>query len=327
MTQRTWSAWLGVLALFSALHVGAQDKTPSDSDIEAGRSHFKTGVDFYRDGDLSAALIEFKRAYAAAPNYRLLYNLGHVSYELREYVDAQRYLRRYLQEGGSEIEPARRQESEGLLAKLTGRIATLVLSSNVAGAEIFVDDVSVGHSPLSEPLAVSAGTRRLTAAVEGRPRVTRVLEAGGGDRLVVALEFPVEHDDRVTTSPPPAAASSSASSAAVWLGIGSGALAVGAGVMAYLAYSDGSNYREALGRKTTAHELDTLHDRATTKALVTDILLGAAVVTTVITLVVALQGGRSEERPTSTAAKQRPHAGALELSLGARSLGLRGHFE
>src|SRR5262245_23071216 len=88
----------------------------AQGDVDTGRSHFKNGVDYYRDGDLGAALIEFKRAYAAAPNYRLLYNLGQVSHELLDYTNAQAYFQRYLSEGGAEIEAARRQEVETALA-------------------------------------------------------------------------------------------------------------------------------------------------------------------------------------------------------------------
>ena len=288
-----------------------------DEDVDTGRSHFKAGVDYYRDGDLNTALIEFKRAYAAAPNYRLLYNLGQVSHELRDYTEAQRYFQRYLREGAGEIEPARKQEVELALAKIAGRIASVVVSCNLANAEIFVDDESVGKSPMGEPVRVSAGTRRISAAISGRPRVTQVIEAAGGDTIVVKLEFP----------PAPAVASaaqhpatqpveeSSGLSPAVWIGIGTGALAVGAGVMAILAAQDSAAYQDALDRPTSANELKELHDSATTKALVTDILLGATVVGAAATVWVALDSGSEEREPSA------------QLSIGAGSVSFRGRFQ
>jgi tetratricopeptide (TPR) repeat protein len=302
--------------------VRAED-TDAQGDVDTGRSHFKNGVDYYRDGDLGAALIEFKRAYAAAPNYRLLYNLGQVSHELLDYTNAQAYFQRYLSEGGAEIEAARRQEVETALAKIAARIANVQINCNLDGAELFIDDVSVGKSPLSEPVRVSAGTRRVSATLAGHPRITQVVEAAGGDTLVVKMEFPPLAQEAPSLADSSIRVESSGPSPALWLGIGTGALAVGAGVMAYLAYSDASDYRDAIHRKTTAQEVDSLHDRATTKALVTDILLGATVVGAAVTVFVALQGGddEAEERPTASRTEAR-----TELMVSPGSIGLSGSF-
>ena len=313
-------AWAGSTHLPRAQ---AQGKTAGD--VGAGRSHFEKGVEYFQDGDLRAALIEFKRAYVASPNYRVLYNLGQVCAELREYAEAQRYFQRYLTDGAGEIDPGRKREVEGTLVKLAGRIATLVLSCNVQGAEISIDDVVVGKSPMSEPVRVSAGTRRISALISGRPRVTRVVEAAGGDTLVVQLDLteplPVEGGAAERTTQEPAA-NSGGPGAELWVGLGAGALAIGAGVMAYLASVDAGHYRDAVRRKTTPDELEFLHDRATTKALVTDILLGATAVTATVAIVLALQGD-GKEAP-ATARDPEPQT---ELSLGAGSLQLTHRFQ
>jgi PEGA domain len=312
---------LWAVVLWCAAAVRAQ--TPVEAgDLEAGRGHFDRGVEYVEDGDLHGALIEFKRAYAASPNYRVLYNLGQVCNELREYVDAQRYLQMYLTQGAGEIEPARKRDVESMLAKLSNRIATLVLASNEAGAELYVDDVDVGKTPLSEPVRVSTGTRIVTAAMSGRPRVTRVVEAAGGETQVVRLDFPPPSDSSsVARSTPSTHTSEGGSSAVVWLGIGTGALAVGAGVMAYLASRDAADYHDAVHRKTTSRELDDLDNRATTKALVTDILIGATAVAGAVTLIVALRGsGKPDTAPNRS---DRAHAA---LDLGPGSLRLHGQF-
>jgi hypothetical protein len=57
---------------------------PTPGEAEAARAHFRMGVDFYRERNFRAALIEFQRAYRAAPHYKLLYNLGQASVELQE---------------------------------------------------------------------------------------------------------------------------------------------------------------------------------------------------------------------------------------------------
>jgi hypothetical protein len=324
----TLGFFLGLAGLGVHERASAQDAR-ANTDVDTGRSHFKAGVDYYRDGDLTTALIEFKRAYASAPNYRVLYNLGQVSNEMRDYVEAQRYFQRYLTEGAGEVDGARKQEVENYLVKIAGRIATIVLSANLEGADLYVDDVLVGKSPMGEPVRVSAGTRRLSAAISGRTRVTQVTEAAGGDTLVVKLEFapPSKNDQDVAQyAAPGATAPAPGIQPAVWLGIASGALAVGTGVMGFLAYSDSSSYQDKLTHKTTATELQSLHDGAKTKALVTDILLGATVVSTAITVYVALQGRHPDQAPSAGNDRAKVPAARTEVSLGAGSVGLTSHF-
>ena len=322
----TLGFFLGLASLGVHQHASAQDAR-ANTDVDTGRSHFKAGVDYYRDGDLTTALIEFKRAYAAAPNYRVLYNLGQVSNEMRDYVEAQRYFQRYLTEGAGEVDAARKQEVENYLVKIAGRIATIVLSSNLEGADLFIDDLLVGKSPMGEPVRVSAGTRRLSASISGHSRVTQVVEAAGGDTLVVKLEFTPQskNDDVAQQAAPGATAPAPGVHPAMWLGIASGVLAVGTGVMAFLANSDSSNYQDALERKTSASELQSFHDGAKTKALVTDILLGATVVTTAVTVFVALQG-HPDHAPNAGNDHAKVPAPHTEVSLGAGSVGLTSHF-
>lgn len=327
MNIRTSLPTLACLAAF-ALAVGparVHAEADNSADLESGRSHFDRGVDYVHDGDLKAALIEFKRAYVASPNYRVLYNLGQVSNALSEYTEAQRYFQRYLTDGAGEIEPARKREVEGLLEKLAGRIASLVLTSNMAGAELFVDDVSVGKTPLAEPVRVSTGTREISAVISGRPRVTRVIEAAGGETLAVRMEFPAESAEQTRPAPDAATAStqSSGPSPVLWLGIGSGVLAVSTGVMAYLAAHDAAEYHDALERRTTPEELDELDDSATAKALVTDILLGATIVATTVTVIVALQGTGSERQSKASSGEDSVLA---HVSVGPGSVGVSGHF-
>lgn len=336
MTKRPLNSWFGFVCLllahgsFGATSALAQRTGPGAnanankaavSNAEAGRGHFDRGVDYYRDGNINAALIEFKRAYEAAPNYRVLYNLGQVANALNDYVEAQRYFQRYLQDGGAEIDSERRAEVNAMINKLSGRIASLSIACNVDGAQLFIDDVPVGTTPLVQPLRVSAGSRRISAAVTGRPRSTRVIEAVGGERLSVEIEVqaaapPVTAPSAVATTEP---SSSSGPSPTLWLGIATGALAVGTGVVGYLAAQDGSKFHDALDRSSTASEINRLHDRAETKAILTDVLLGATAITGAITLYFVFSGGKADKPPSETAS-------AARLNVGLGSLQLSGRF-
>src|SRR5688500_14271446 len=91
---------LGVVLLFVGLLQGAPRPARAESatidDVATSHEHFNRGVEYVHDGDLKGALIEFKRAYAVSPNYRVLYNLGQVANALGRYTEAQDYFQRYL---------------------------------------------------------------------------------------------------------------------------------------------------------------------------------------------------------------------------------------
>jgi hypothetical protein len=337
-------ARVSILALAASLlgtvvvgAVGVVHKARADApsatigDLSTSHEHFNRGVEYVHDGDLKGALIEFKRAYAVSPNYRVLYNLGQVANALGKYTDAQSYFQRYLSEGQDEIAAERRHDVENTLAKLAGRIATLELSTNLPGAEIFVDEVSVGISPLAAPVRVSSGSRTISAAINGKPRIVQTVEVAGGDSVAVHLNFaqqadqpkaeapllPAAHIEAKPRKPEP---QDSAGNPALWLGIATGALAVGSGVMGYLTLRDAQSYDAAVARKTSVQELDNLDSRASTKALVTDVLLGATVVGATITTIVLLQGNQERKPQTQLS------GAAPKLSLGLGSVSLRGAF-
>lgn len=323
MITRTFTV---LFALFVMLLCAGARAQPTAVDMDAGRRHFDRGVEYYRDGNINAALIEFKRAYAAAPNYRVLYNLGQVSNALSDYTGAQSYFQKYLTDGGDEIDGARKRDVETTLAKLAGRITTITITCNVDGAELFVDDVSVGTSPLPEPVRVSAGTRRIAAAVSGRPRAARVIEAAGGESLTVGLELEAELEPgqtlvRNTSTAPKQTETSSGPSASLWLGIATGALAAGAGVMGTLAAIDGSKYHDALHRPATSGQLESLHDRAAAKGIATDVLLGATVIAGTITVISLLSEGGEDRAPKAAQQTRDAH-----VSIGPGSVQLTSHF-
>lgn len=277
-----------------------QQVPAADGDVERARGHFKRGVEHYRDGDAGAALTEFKRAYATAPNYRLLFNLGQVSQELRDYPAARDYYARYLAQGGEAIEPARRAEVEAALLKIENRIGTLELTSSLTGTEFFVDDVSIGVAPLPAAVEVSAGQRRISATAAGHEPIHQLVDVVGGETERVHFDFPARKPELAATAVPSRAEPDSGLPPAFWFGIGTGALAVSAGVMAYLTSRDNAAYQDALERPTSEQELEDIADRTKTKALITDILLGATIAAAATTVVfVVIDANDRESRQLS----------------------------
>jgi hypothetical protein len=177
-------------SLVAASPALAQDRpaTPPQRMTEAG-AHFDRGASLYREGDYAAALIEFKRAYDASPTWQVLFNIGQCYFELRDYANALVTLQRFQAEGGDRIGREDRATLDAELPDLVNRVATVTVASNLDGATVSVDDQVVGKTPLSDPVLVSIGQRKIAAVHEGRTPVQQRLALAAGDAVVVHLDF------------------------------------------------------------------------------------------------------------------------------------------
>ena len=224
--SRRWIAAVASVALALAPCVaGAEPKrgAPSAEAVASARSHFAHGVKLYEEDDFRAALIEFNRAYELAPNWAVLYNVGQSYYQLRDYANALRTLERYVQEGGAQIASERGAQVERELEELRGRVAHATLTTNVEDADLSLDDVPLGKTPLAAPVLVGAGRHKLAASKAGYAPAVRIVDIAGGDRIAIAL-------DLAPQAPPPAVAAGESPSyvgAALTLAIGVAGVAVG----------------------------------------------------------------------------------------------------
>lgn len=300
-----FAGWLMVAVLGLCLATPRAQAQDEQGDMEQGgedavtaeaRAHFQKGVDFYAEGDLNAARVELERAYALQPTYRLLFNLGQVAYEQREYSAAERYFRDYLEQGGDDIDEQRKAEVERELERLQQRVANVRITTNVAEAKLFVDGREVGRAPMSEPVRLSAGRRLLRAEAPGHAPVSREIDVVGGEDRSFELAFGAELADIESADQPRPGAGTHP---ALWTGIATGVLAIGAGGMAFWAGVDDRAYDRELERRTSRSKLNDLEDSTKTKALIADILLGTAVAGAAATLVLLLTVDTAGERETA----------------------------
>jgi Tetratricopeptide repeat/PEGA domain len=204
---------------------GAEDaREASAAAVAEGRAHFARGVELFREGDYRSALIEFRRAYEIAPNYRILYNLGKTELELLDYAGALQSFERYLADGGNAVPADRRTSVTADIKKLKSRVAELSITTTVPGANVFIDDVLVGTTPLATPVRVSAGRRRVYATRESRVSPPRLIDVAGGDAAnieIVFAEAPRAPPDLLATSPrvtAPAPPPEHRAGTTVWIG-------------------------------------------------------------------------------------------------------------
>lgn len=313
----------------AASPAAAQDgKKPASGEASSEASErFRAGVGFYKDGDFTAALVEFKRAYELAPNYRVLFNLGQTSQELNDYASALGAFEQYLAQGGKEVDAKRKKEVEGWIATLKKKVARVQIEASAEGAELSVDDVPVGSSPLTEPVLVNAGRRKFGATLAGHTPVSRVVEIAGSDETTVALELvpiettktvevPVDRPGRTETR-----FVERSSSPAPWVALSiTAATAIATGVFGGLALSASGERDDELARfPGNAAAITDASDRTATFALATDVFAGVTIAGAITTVVLFAVTGSSDEPSEASAA-------ALELRVAPTGFVLGGSF-
>jgi hypothetical protein len=328
----------------------AHAQQPTAGQRDEAKRRFQAGLDLFKEGNYQASLVEFKRAYEIAPNYNVLYNIGQVYFQLQDYVNASKYLNQYLDEGGKRITPQRRQEVEGDLDKLKGRIAQVTVTVNVSGAQITVDDQLLGTSPIGQPSLVSAGRRTFTAAKEGRQTVRKVVEVAGGDRLEIQLDLPELAPGQAPTPLPPIAPTGDGTQpeqpppppgqpqpdepekpfpvAPVVAWSITGVLGIGTAIFGVLALGNDSDLEELKASPDpVAADLESKADSTSTTALVSDIFLVGTVIGAGISIALTIDYATSDPEPADgLTARKAPPKPQLQAKVGPGSLGFAGTF-
>lgn len=330
LTIRPWVLVIAALAqapLSMAPRDAAAQSAAQGDDVAAGKVHFDNAVVLFREGDHRAALTEFRRAYELSHNYRTLYNVAQTEFEVHEYASALRSFKKYLVEGGAEIDAERRTEVEGEIKKLMTRVATLTITSNAAGAEVLVDDVSIGRTPLSEAVMVSAGRRKITVQKGDLAPVSRVVEVAGGDATTLTVNL-AEPQAGATAGAPavtapassqPAAPPATPSRAGFWVAFsGTAALAIGGAVAGGLALDSYNDTKKKIAtRGVSLPDVESAHSKTATLSIVADALGGAALAMGVVTIIVGVTGGRSDSDAKKATAS---------LQVGPKGIALTGQF-
>jgi tetratricopeptide (TPR) repeat protein len=297
----------------------AADAAAEPTEVEQARKHFGQGLKLYKDGDFDAALVQFERAYAVKPNFKVLYNIAQCDFELHQYVEARDTLSRYLKDGAGAIDAERQGAVQHDLGELEHRIAHLTVKVNVTGATVFVDGKKAGTTPLAAAIDVNEGQRTVSVETADRGSKQRIVRVGGGEEQTVSVDFAAQ-----AAAPAAAAASpqterpqpraSRGLGAGFWLTGGFAvALGAGAGVTGYLALKAQDDFDKDLGRfGVSASELNDAHKRAKTFALTTDILAGSAIVCASIATVLLVTHDSGAEQ--------------VGLAVGPGNVTLRGNF-
>jgi hypothetical protein len=302
----------------SGMH--AQAKQPTKAEMAEAQRRFQRATELYEEeNNLPGALAEFRRAYAVAPNYRVLYNIGQLCFLVQDYPCALDAFSRYLGEGGSEVPAQRREEVQRDVTRLQTRVAKLRIIADKPGAEVMVDNVAVGKTPLPDPVMVGAGRPQVRVTLAGYAPFTRVVEVASMETANVQVELLPLTAGAVAERLPPAITTLGPETAPASAGVPvlpwviTGVLAAAAGTTGALALKRSSDLNSS--RKQPQTDPNHLEDEARKLnrfALVTDILLGATVVAAGISTYLSFSGSKRGE--------------SVSLVVGPGSIGLTGRY-
>lgn len=224
---------------------------------ERARAHFNAGVNFLQDPDgarYEEAYGEFRAAYAESPSWKMLGNLGLAAMKIERDGEAIEALKKYLAEGGKDLDAEEKQQVSRDLSTLTAGVVTLELSSVPAGVVVADDRKPVTgpsirnvYEALQQPtkLGVRAGHHRFIASLAGYQDEVWEVDLRSGSTVQHVFEMkavapapapavaPIAASPPATSAPPPVLATESSSwntqktIAAVAAGVGVVGLAVG----------------------------------------------------------------------------------------------------
>jgi hypothetical protein len=290
---------LGVrLTVVAALLACAPAARGQDVSInEEARTHFTAGVALLRDPKApryEEAYREFKAAYAAAPSYKILGNLGLCAMKIERDGEAIQAYELYLKEAGFALTSDERGQIETDLLTLKAGNARVTVSSDPPGATIFDvrtpvqgDEIRNAYGEVLTPLSLSLrhGHHVMRAHLDGRVDQTWEFEATEASMPPHVFEMPKPEPVRLDVAaerprPVPMAA---------WVtGAVTLALAAGGGIVGGVALkkhgdfdslNDGDHVAAAQSARSDGRTLD----------VVADTLFGAAIVGAGVTLYLVLR--------------------------------------
>ncbi len=188
----------GLARWFVALALGVGVAAPARADEDpkkVAHQHYEAGADAMRKGNYDGARREFEAAYAASPNYRVLYDIAEAELGLGLPELALDAFQRFLTDGGDQVPPKQREQVTQQMAQLELGFASLEVVTEPAGAEVTLDGAPLGTTPLARPVRTRAGVHVVGASQSGAAPVSRAVTLKGGQHERVALALP--------SAPPP----------------------------------------------------------------------------------------------------------------------------
>jgi tetratricopeptide (TPR) repeat protein len=175
---------LMVLVLSSVSVSGGAVALAEDEGPPAYREAVEHALAEYGAKNYEEARTLFARAHAIAPSARTLRGMGMAAFELRRYPESVERLEAALRSNTRPLQGELRAETEALLERARGFVATVSVTLRPAAAVLVVDGNEVDASG---PLTLPLGEHELEARLPGYGSERRKVHLSGGELLRVQL--------------------------------------------------------------------------------------------------------------------------------------------
>jgi hypothetical protein len=197
---RSIAAQIITVGLFCSVVASATVRAQANNSVEYKRA-IESAVFEFEAGNWAEARALFEQAHALRPSARTLRGMGKVSFELKDYVRAQRQLNASLVELRAPLSEEQRQEVLALLSRCEKFIGRLTVHVKPEGIEA---NMTLDGAPVQGELKLDLGQHDLSIQAPGYRSLTRTISIEGGkhERLELTLT-PVEPAPRAADSVQP----------------------------------------------------------------------------------------------------------------------------
>ena len=197
-SSRVALAQLSAAALPAANPGPDQTRPLAESLTGDAKRDYELGRLLFTNGDFAGALLRFESARQISGDARLLWNAAVCEKALRHYANAATLMRRFMAANSERMTEETRASARDFAIAAESLTAPLVVTSNVPGADLYLDSQSIGQLPLAEPTRVDWGTHQILVKMAGFFEYTQtVTVAGSAPTRVAAVLRPIVHEGRI----------------------------------------------------------------------------------------------------------------------------------
>lgn len=301
------------------------------------REYFKAGVSYLKDPDgarYEEAYQAFKAAYAESPSWKILGNLGIAAMKLERDKEAIDAFERYLKEGGTELDETERSQFQRDLDTLRTGVVKVTISATPGNATLVDEHLKSSGTVTNRydvtdgkvELGLRAGRHRITAKVAGYEEGKWEVDLAPGSTVDHSFE---PKQESASGAPDPNSGTGTKGPVGdggptrterpipgtVWVGVAAtGALLVGATITGIIASGKKSDFNDK-NDGSDPDAADKLKNDGQKMNLITDVLLGGAVVAGAVTTILFLN------RPEVPAEKEASHSRRIRVGAGVTKTG------
>lgn len=140
------------------------------------RERFNEGVAAYDAGRFEDARSLFLQSYALTRHPAILLNLGLAEMKSGHYVEAGNHLQQFLREHRTATVD-QQNDARSNVAEAKKRVGHLIVIVDIDGAQVTIDGVAVGTTPLLDPVFVAVGEHTVSATAAGKTATSKATGA------------------------------------------------------------------------------------------------------------------------------------------------------